>query len=90
MTHPLGLFFKMTPFSTSRTYICFCLGKGVGLWLVANPSICSFHIAHSIFTLVLCFCFGLIQLSAFNLLTCECGHGLDTFGMHLVHCLFEG
>jgi hypothetical protein len=21
---------------------------------------------------------------------CECGHGLDAFGMHLTHCLFKG
>jgi hypothetical protein len=40
--------------------------------------------------LVLCFCFGLIQHSTSSFLTCECGHGLDAFGMHLVRCPFRG
>jgi hypothetical protein len=44
--------------STSRTRIHFCLGKRARLWLVAMPYICSFHIAHSIFTWTLCFCFN--------------------------------
>jgi hypothetical protein len=75
---------------TFKTHICFCLNKGVGLWLVAKPFICSFHIAHSIFTSVLHFCFGLIQLSTCSLFTCECEHGLDASDTHLICCLFGG
>jgi len=41
--------------STSKACICFCLGKGVGLWLIVRPFIHSFHITHSTFTLKLCF-----------------------------------
>ncbi len=55
----------------SKTHIHFCSGRGVGLWLVIMPSICSFHIAHSIFTSTLRFHLGLIQPSTSNLLTCE-------------------
>ncbi len=44
----------------SKAHICYYLGKGVGLWLIARPSIRSFHIAHFIFTLVLCFHLDLI------------------------------
>jgi hypothetical protein len=47
-------------FLAYKIHICFCLGKEIGLWLVAKPSIFSFHIAHSIFILMLRFCFGLI------------------------------
>jgi hypothetical protein len=36
----------------------------------------------------MCFCFSLIQLSTFSLFMCECGHGLDAYGMHLAHCPF--
>jgi len=32
---------------------------------------------------------NLSQPLAFNLLTCECGHGLNTYGTHLSH-LFRG
>jgi hypothetical protein len=39
--------------STSKARIHFCLGKGMGLWLIAKPYICSFHIAHFTFTLAL-------------------------------------
>jgi len=39
---------------------------------------------------MLCFHLGLIQPSTSSLLTCECGHGLDAFGMHLIHCAFGG
>jgi hypothetical protein len=74
----------------SRTCICSCSNKGARLWLVARPSICSFRISHFTFTSTLRFCFSLIQLSTFSFLTCEYGHGLDTFGMHLVHCAFRG
>jgi hypothetical protein len=38
----------------------------------------------------LCFCLSLIQPSAFSFFTCECGHGLDVFGTHLIRCLFGG
>jgi hypothetical protein len=38
--------------STSKTSICFCSNKEVGLWLIVKPFIGSFHITHSIFTLV--------------------------------------
>ncbi len=75
---------------TSRARVRSCLGKGEGLWLVARPFICWFHIAHSTFTSMLQFRFGLIQPLAYNIFTCECGHGLNAFGMHLVGCLFGG
>jgi hypothetical protein len=71
-----------------RTCIHFCLGKGVKLWLVVWPFICSFHITHSTFTSTLCLRFNLIQPLASSFLMCECGHKLDTFSMHLVRCLF--
>jgi hypothetical protein len=29
-------------------------------------------------------------VSAFSFFMCECGHELDTFDMHLTHCLFGG
>jgi hypothetical protein len=66
------------------------LGKGAGLWLVPKPFIFSFCIKHFTFTLALCFRFNLIQPLAFNIFTCECGHGLDTFSTLLIHCLFGG
>jgi hypothetical protein len=72
----------------SRTHICFCSNKGIGLWLIARPFIHLFYIAHSTFTLALHFHLGLIQPSACSLLTCECGHGLDAFNTHLVCCSF--
>ncbi len=43
-----------------RARICFCSSKGVGLWLIARPFICSFYIAQSTFILALCFCLSLI------------------------------
>jgi hypothetical protein len=43
-----------------------------------------------VFTATLCFCLNLIQPSTSNLLTCECGYGLDTFDTHLTCCLFRG
>jgi hypothetical protein len=70
--------------------ICSCLGKGVGIWLVARLSIRSFHITHFIFTLVLHFHLGLIQPLTFSLFMCECEHELDAFGTHLVYCLLGG
>ncbi len=73
---------------TSRACIHFCLGKGVGLWLVVRLYIRSFRITHSIFTSTLRFCLGLIQPLAFSLFMCECEHRLDTFDTHLIHCLF--
>jgi hypothetical protein len=76
--------------STSRVRICFCLRKVAGLWLVVRLFICSFHIAHFSFASTFCFCFNLIQPSIFSLLTCECGHELNAFGTHLVHCSFQG
>jgi hypothetical protein len=48
-----------------------------------------FHIAHFTFTSTLHFHFGLIQLSTFCFLKCECGHELEKFGTHLFHCPFE-
>jgi hypothetical protein len=48
---------------TSKTHIRLYSHKGARLWLVIRPSIHSFHIAHSIFTLTLCFCLGFIQPS---------------------------
>jgi hypothetical protein len=41
--------------STFKARICSCLGKGAGLWLIVKSSIYSFCIAHSTFTLMLCF-----------------------------------
>ncbi len=75
--------------STFKACIHFYSDKGVGLWLVARSSICSFHIAHFIFILALRFCLGLIQLLTFNLITCECEHRLNASGMHLICCPFE-
>jgi hypothetical protein len=46
--------------STSRTHIHSCSGKGARPWLVVRPFICSFRIAHFIFTSMLHFHFGLI------------------------------
>jgi len=74
----------------SRACICFCLGKGARLWLVVKPSIYSFCITHFIFTSALHFHLNLIQPSTSSLLTCECGHKLDAFGTHLIHCMFGG
>jgi hypothetical protein len=45
---------------TSRTCICYCSGKRVGLWLVVRSFICLFHITCFIFTSTLRFCFCLI------------------------------
>jgi hypothetical protein len=72
--------------STFKTRIHFCLGKGVGLWLIAKPYTRSFHIAHFTLTSTLCFCFGFIQPLASNFLTCECAHVWQT----LVCCSFGG
>jgi hypothetical protein len=76
--------------STFKAHICFCLGKGVGLWLIVKPFICLFRIAHFTFILTLHFHLGSIQPLTFNLFTCECGHGLNASSTHLAHCLFEG
>jgi hypothetical protein len=76
--------------STFKARIHFCLGKGLGLWLVVRPSICLFHIAHFTFTLTLCFCFGLIQPLASNIFMCECEHMLDISSTHLTYCPFGG
>jgi hypothetical protein len=87
---PLGLAQRMIPFPQHQSPHFSCSGKGTRLWLVARPSIHSFHIAHFTFTSVLCFRLGLVQPLAFNFLTCECGHGLDTSSMHLNRCPFGG
>jgi hypothetical protein len=47
-------------FSTSKARICYCLGNGARLWLIARSYICSFCIAHFTFTLVLRFHLDLI------------------------------
>jgi hypothetical protein len=75
---------------TFRACIGFFFSKGVRLWLVVKPSICSFHITHSNFTSMLFFCLGLIHPSTSSFLTCECGHGLNASNTHLAHCLFGG
>jgi len=62
----------------------------MGLWLIVRRSIHLLCIAHSTFMSMLCFHLGLIQPSTYSFLMCECGHGLDAFGMHLTHCLFGG
>jgi hypothetical protein len=74
----------------SKACIHFCSSKGVGLWLVVRPSICLFPITHFTFTLALCLRLGLIRPSTSSLFTCECGHGLDAFNTHLIHCSFGG
>ncbi len=61
-----------------------------GLWLVAMPFICSFCIAHFTYISMLSFHPSLIQPLASYFFTCECGHGLDAFGMHLVSLPFGG
>ncbi len=76
--------------STSRAHICFCLSKGARLWLITRPSIYSFCIAHSTFTLALHFHLNLIQPLASKFFTYECGHRLDASGTHLFHCPFGG
>jgi len=72
----------------SKAHIHFCSGKGERLWLVIRPFICLFCITRFIFTLVLCFCLGLISPSTFSLFMCECEHGLNPPNTHLVHCPF--
>jgi hypothetical protein len=74
----------------SRSHICSCSSKGVGLWLVTRPSIHSFRIAHCTLTSMLHFRLNLIQPLASSLLTCKCGHELDASSMHLVRCSFGG
>jgi hypothetical protein len=76
--------------STSKTCICSYLGEGARLWLVTKPSICLFHIAHFTFTSMLHLHFSFTQPSASSFFECKCGHRLDTFGTHLIHCPFEG
>jgi hypothetical protein len=76
--------------STPSYHIRFCSSKGVGLWLVARPSIYLFCITHSTFISTLHFCLGLIQPLASNFFTCECGHMFDASGMHLARCSFGG
>jgi len=62
-------------------------GWGYG-WLLGHLSICfALHILRSP---QCCFFFDLIQTLTFNFLTCECGHKLDAFGMHLFRCPFGG
>lgn len=46
--------------SISSAHIRFCSNEGAGLWLIAKPSIYSFHIAHFIFTSMLHFNINLI------------------------------
>ncbi len=75
---------------TSKAYIRSCSRMGARLWLVTRPSNHSFHIAHFIFTSTLCFHLIFIQPSASSLVTCKCGHKLDAFSKHLVHCPFGG
>jgi len=91
--HDTSLKFILEDNSISLAYkahIHSYLGKGARLWLVVKPFICSFHIAHFIFTLALHFHLGLIQPSTSSLFMCEYGHGLDAFNIHLAHCPFGG
>jgi hypothetical protein len=74
--------------SSSKACIHSCSSKGARLWLVVRSSIRSFHIAHSLFISTMHFHLGVIQPLAFSFFTCECGHGSDTFGTHLVRCPF--
>jgi hypothetical protein len=76
--------------SSSKAHICSCWAKGARVWLLARPSIYSFHITHFIFTLVLRFCLSLIQHLMSSFFTCECGHGLDASNTHLARCPFGG
>jgi hypothetical protein len=74
----------------SRTCICSCSGKGVGIWLVVRPSIHSFRIAHSTFISTMHFCLNLIKLLASSIFMCECGHRLNGSSTHLTHWPFGG
>jgi hypothetical protein len=92
MTHPLGLFWKIISFLQypGGTFVHIqAKGHGYG-WLLNHESIYSFYIAHSTFTSSLFFCLSLIQHSAFNPLTYECGHKLQAFNTHLIQCPFGG
>jgi hypothetical protein len=77
ITPLLGLFWKMTPFP-QHLELAFVL-------VHAREQGYGWSLGH---LLVLHFCFNLIQPSTFNLLICECEHGLNAFGMHLIHCPF--
>jgi hypothetical protein len=76
--------------SMFRARIHYCSDEGVGLWLIVNPSIHSFHITNFTFTSTLHFHFGLILLLTSSFFTCKCGHGLYAFDTHLRCCLFGG
>jgi len=75
--------------SNFKAFIHFCSSTGTGLCLIIKLSICSFHIAHSTFTLTLCCCFNLIQPATSNFFMCECAHKFNTSSMHL-RCPFRG
>ncbi len=72
----------------SKARIHFCLVRGARLWLVIRPFIRSFCITHFFF--LLCFHLGLIQPLTSGIFMCECGHGLNAFGTHIVCCPFGG
>jgi hypothetical protein len=75
---------------TSRARIHYCLGKGVGLWLVVKPFTHLFCITHFTFTSALHFCLDMIPLSTFSFFMCKCEHELDASNMRLIRCLFGG
>jgi hypothetical protein len=70
--------------SAFKAHIHCCLSKGARLWLIVKPFIHSF-LARFIFTLVLHF-----RFETSTLFTCECGHGLNTYGTYLAPCPFGG
>jgi hypothetical protein len=89
-THPLGLSWKMISFFwPPKLTFTFVQVKAWGYgWLLSHLF---FHyVLCSIFTSTLCFCLNLIQPSTFSIFTCECGHGLNTFGTHLTWYPFGG
>jgi len=84
-THPLSLSWKLTPFLQHlEPKLVFVYAKGLGYgWLIGR-------IAHTIFISTLHFHLDFIQPLTFSLFTCECGHMLDIFNTHLIHCSFGG
>ncbi len=88
--HPPFENLRITNTLSLHPKLAFLFGKGVRLWLIVRPSICSFCIAHFTFISTLHFCFGLIYSLAFSLFMCECEHGLNATAMHLTCCPFGG
>jgi hypothetical protein len=67
----------------SKACIRFCSSKGMKLWLIIRPSICSFHIA-LYFHLNIVFLSQFDSTLTFSLFTCEC------FDTHFTQYPFKG